>query len=535
MVRIAPVNLPYNPKTLWFDAGELEISAGDDVVVETARGTEFGHVSDNAFEATPEQVKKLKSPLKPVVRVADDADRARAAELEEKAAEALPVFKELAAKASEEMRPVSVEYLFDGDKAVFYFESENRVDFRELVRTLSSRLHVRVDMRQIGVRDEARMVGGLGHCGQELCCKRLGGEFCPVSIRMAKEQDLSLNPQKISGVCGRLMCCLRYEYDAYKDFKSRAPKKNAQVETPDGPAKVVDLDVPREVVSLRVEGEKPVRVPLSDFEPAEEGARPKCVGCDAWERANSAQTADVFGAAASLATPQLSGKDQLADRTSVRHVPGGKKRDQKQETERAGKGSSRRNRGRGKERERASEQETAQAAPTRKPRRRRSTKVTGGAAEAAERQVARDQQSAAPERVAEGKQAQGAPKSKDGQAKRRGMHPSKRRGQSGGKPEQPQKGQRGSEQRERGGKGGEKQQAKQQRKPAEQGKPRVRPGQKSSALSQNRPEGQAGPRHARSDQPQQSGAASGQHRRARRRSHKAAGTGEGAQPPQNGN
>ena len=535
MVRIAPVNLPYNPKTLWFDAGELEISAGDDVVVETARGTEFGHVSDNAFEATPEQVKKLKSPLKPVVRVADDADRARAAELEEKAAEALPVFKELAAKASEEMRPVSVEYLFDGDKAVFYFESENRVDFRELVRTLSSRLHVRVDMRQIGVRDEARMVGGLGHCGQELCCKRLGGEFCPVSIRMAKEQDLSLNPQKISGVCGRLMCCLRYEYDAYKDFKSRAPKKNAQVETPDGPAKVVDLDVPREVVSLRVEGEKPVRVPLADFEPAEEGARPKCVGCDAWERANSAQTADVFGAAASLATPQLSGKDQLADRTSVRHVPGGKKRDQKQETERAGKGSSRRNRGRGKERERASEQETAQAAPTRKPRRRRSTKVTGGAAEAAERQVARDQQSAAPERAAEGKQAQGAPKSKDGQAKRRGMQPSKRRGQSGGKPEQPQKGQRGSEQRERGGKGGEKQQAKQQRKPAEQGKPRVRPGQKSSALSQNRPEGQAGPRHARSDQPQQSGAASGQHRRARCRSHKAAGTGEGAQPPQNGN
>ena len=218
MGRIAPVNLPSNPTPWWFDAGELEIAAGDDVVVETARGTEFGHVADNAFEATPEQMKKLKSPLKPVIRVADDEDRARAAELEAKAAEALPVFKELAAKASDEMRPVSVEYLFDGDKAVFYFESENRVDFRELVRTLSSRLHVRVDMRQIGVRDEARMVGGLGHCGQELCCKRLGGEFCPVSIRMAKEQDLSLNPQKISGVCGRLMCCLRYEYYAYKDF-----------------------------------------------------------------------------------------------------------------------------------------------------------------------------------------------------------------------------------------------------------------------------------------------------------------------------
>ena len=140
MVRIAPVNLPYNPKTLWFDAGELELHAGCDVVVQTARGTEFGHMGEPAFEATPDQVKKLKTPLKPVLRVADDEDRAKQAELEARAAEALPVFKELAAKASEEMRPVSVEYLFDGDKAVFYFESENRVDFRELVRTLSSRL-----------------------------------------------------------------------------------------------------------------------------------------------------------------------------------------------------------------------------------------------------------------------------------------------------------------------------------------------------------------------------------------------------------
>ena len=357
MVRIAPVNLPYNPKTLWFDAGELELHAGCDVVVQTARGTEFGHMGEPAFEATPDQVKKLKTPLKPVLRVADDEDRAKQAELEARAAEALPVFKELAAKASEEMRPVSVEYLFDGDKAVFYFESENRVDFRELVRTLSSRLHVRVDMRQIGVRDEARMVGGLGHCGQELCCKRLGGEFCPVSIRMAKEQDLSLNPQKISGVCGRLMCCLRYEYDAYKDFKSRAPKKNAQVETPDGVAKVVDLDVPREVVSLRIEGEKPVRVPLADFDAPEEGARPKCVGCEAWERALGEQPGDAFGAAAALATPQLSGKDKLAERASVRHVPGGKKADGVDEAK-PGRSS---RRGRGKS-ERA-EQKAAEAQP----------------------------------------------------------------------------------------------------------------------------------------------------------------------------
>ena len=242
MVRIAPVNLPYNPKTLWFDAGELEISAGDDVVVETARGTEFGHVSDNAFEATPEQVKKLKSPLKPVVRVADDEDRARAAELEEKAAEALPMFKELAAKASEEMRPVSVEYLFDGDKAVFYFESENRVDFRELVRTLSSRLHVRVDMRQIGVRDESKMIGGLGICGQPFCCSRFLKDFQPVSIKMAKEQGLSLNPTKISGACGRLMCCLAYEESAYEYLNSIMPMVGSTVRTPDGLGTVLEVN-----------------------------------------------------------------------------------------------------------------------------------------------------------------------------------------------------------------------------------------------------------------------------------------------------
>ena len=166
------------------------------------------------------------------------------------------------------------------------------------------------------------MVGGLGHCGQELCCKRLGGEFCPVSIRMAKEQDLSLNPQKISGVCGRLMCCLRYEFDAYKDFKSRAPKQNATVETPDGPAKVVDLDVPREIVSLKIMGEKPVKVPLADFDPPEEGSnRPNRVGEEAWQ---DATTADPIGFAGESAlfgtTTQLTGQDKLADPGSVRRT-----------------------------------------------------------------------------------------------------------------------------------------------------------------------------------------------------------------------
>ena len=317
MVRIAPVRLGFNPRTLWFDALDFELGIDDPVVVSTARGLEFGRVSQNVFEADGEETKKLKTPLKPVRRLATEDDVARAAELEEKALAALPVFKRLAAEVTPDMNPVAVEYLFEGDKAVFYFESEERIDFRDLVHRLVSELHVRVDMKQVGIRDGARMVGGLGHCGQELCCRRLGGDFNPVSIRMAKEQDLSLNPQKISGICGRLMCCLRYEYDAYKDFHGRAPKKNAKVKTPDGEGKVVSLDVPREIVSIQVGTEKPVKVPLADMESEEGAARPSIVGQKAWDEANAPA---IIGSleVSSLFTTELTGQDKLADRTAVR-------------------------------------------------------------------------------------------------------------------------------------------------------------------------------------------------------------------------
>ena len=190
-------------------------------------------------------------------------------------------------------------------------------------------------------------MGGIGHCGQELCCKRLGGEFCPVSIRMAKEQGLSLNPQKISGLCGRLMCCLRYEFDAYKDFKSRAPKLNATVQTPAGPAKVVDHDVPREIVSLKVEGEKPVKVPLSEFDPAPEGAtRPNAVGEEAWEEATSDRGL-IGGEALIFSTSQFTGADKLAEGAKVRHTGGSRKgsgeagRSRRGGSEGRGRGSSR--------------------------------------------------------------------------------------------------------------------------------------------------------------------------------------------------
>ncbi len=319
MVRIAPVGLQYNPRTLWFDPAGVEAKKGDAVVVRTERGVEFGHMADDVTEVDEAAVKKLRSPLKPVLRLATEKDVEKAAEMEERGREALPVFREMAAETNEDMHPVMVEYLLDGDKAVFYFSAEERVDFRELVRKLAAHFHVRVDMRQIGVRDEARMVGGLGHCGQELCCKRLGGEFCPVSIRMAKEQDLSLNPAKISGVCGRLMCCLRYEFEAYKDFKSRAPKAGAVVSTPDGPAKVVELNVPREVVSLRLEDGKTVKVPLEDFLPAEEGARPSEVDAEAFERCKEPEIA-AGPSLVSFATPHFTGNDKLSDGTV--HVSG---------------------------------------------------------------------------------------------------------------------------------------------------------------------------------------------------------------------
>ena len=368
MVRIAPIRLSFNPKTLWFDAGDLELHTGDHVVVTTARGSEFGTVSNEVFDMTDEDAKNLKSPLKPVKRLADDNDVARSEELLERGRLALPIFKQISAEAIPDMNPIAVEYLFDGDKAVFYFEAEDRVDFRELVKKLALEFKVRVDMKQIGVRDEARLVGGIGHCGQELCCRRLGGGFDPVSIRMAKEQDLSLNPQKISGICGRLMCCLRYEYEAYKDFHSRAPKKNAKIDTPDGEGKVVDMNVPREIISIKVGDEKPVKVPLADMDAPEEGARPSSVGEEAWQRANEPMIS-ATESALNLFTSELTGSDKLAEPGKVRHV-------HPEESERKPSKSRSRRRGSSKKQASANAPIEAEAAePTRKPRRRRSTTV----------------------------------------------------------------------------------------------------------------------------------------------------------------
>lgn len=294
MPLVVPVKFTYASRDLWFDPQDLDILEADYAICSTERGTEIGLVTADPFEVPQDEIGQ---PLKPVLRVASDIDLQLADDLAIQGDEAMVDFRRLVKELDLEMKPVGVEYLFGGEKAVFYFAAEERVDFRQLVKDLSSTLHIRVDMRQIGVRDETRLVGGYAQCGQELCCTRFGGQFEPVSIRMAKEQDLPLNSSKISGVCGRLMCCLRYEFEAYKDFKSRAPKKKTLIDTPLGKARIQEYDTPREQLVLRLENGKVFKVNLADMtcsegckkKAAEQGCscRPDCVTRDVLERIES--------------------------------------------------------------------------------------------------------------------------------------------------------------------------------------------------------------------------------------------------------
>ncbi|PKQ19481.1 MAG: tpl protein [Actinobacteria bacterium HGW-Actinobacteria-6] len=263
MPTIVGVKFKYAGKVLYFDPAGSEPVEGGHVVVVTERGEEYGEVVLAAKEV--EQA-DLPPGLKPILRVASEADETRAATLAAREPQSMETFRRLISKYKLDMKPIGIETLFDDSKMVFYFVAEERVDFRDLVRDLASEFKTRIDMRQIGVRDEARLVGGLGHCGEQLCCVRFGGEFQPVSIRMAKEQDLPLNPLKISGLCGRLMCCLRYEFEAYKDFKSRAPRKNSIIQLPDGLGKVIDMNTPKEMITLLLEGGARIEVPLASMD-----------------------------------------------------------------------------------------------------------------------------------------------------------------------------------------------------------------------------------------------------------------------------
>lgn len=282
MPTVIPVKFAYAARDLWFDPAGTGAQEGDHVICATERGQEIGLATADAREVAPEELSSTigHAQLRDVVRIATDEDLERADELARRGEQSMPAFRRHVAESGLDMKPVGVEYLFDGEKAVCYFAAEERVDFRQLVRDLSREFHVRIDMRQIGVREEAAIVGGYGHCGQELCCRRFATGFDPVSIRMAKEQDLPLNSTKISGACGRLMCCLRYEFEAYRDFKSRAPKKNAVIDTPLGKAKIIEYDTPKEQLCLRLESGKQIRVALADMT-ASEAAHKKSeeLGC----------------------------------------------------------------------------------------------------------------------------------------------------------------------------------------------------------------------------------------------------------------
>ncbi|HHV78601.1 MAG TPA: stage 0 sporulation family protein [Firmicutes bacterium] len=250
-------------KTYYFDPADFSLMVGDQVIVETARGTEFGQVVSAPTEVPEDQVVQ---PLKKVLRKATENDIRQAEELRNKEQEAMAICAERIAAHGLDMNLVDVEYSFDGSKVIFYFTAEGRVDFRELVRDLASIFKTRIELRQIGVRDEAKFLGGLGPCGREICCKKFLTEFRPVSIRMAKDQNLSLNPTKISGLCGRLMCCLRFECDHYENVKSQLPDVGTRVLTPEGVGKVVAHNVLKNTVSVELADKSIVEFPPEEVE-----------------------------------------------------------------------------------------------------------------------------------------------------------------------------------------------------------------------------------------------------------------------------
>lgn len=247
MVWIVGVRFKSVGKIYYFDPGDLDIKKGDGVIVETARGIEYGNVVLSKKEVSEESIV---SPLKKVIRIATDEDKKTVAENKEKEKEAFKLCNEKISQHKLEMKLVDVEYTFDHNKILFYFTADGRIDFRELVRDLAGLFKTRIELRQIGVRDEAKMLGGLGICGRPLCCSSYLGEFQPVSIKMAKEQNLSLNPTKISGTCGRLMCCLKNEQYAYEELIKITPNVGAIVKTPDGKGKVTGVNLLKSIITV---------------------------------------------------------------------------------------------------------------------------------------------------------------------------------------------------------------------------------------------------------------------------------------------
>lgn len=252
MVKVVGVRFKKAGKIYYFDPDELEISVGTNVIVETARGIEMGRVVIPNREVD-ESV--IVAPLKKVIRIATEEDMKHHEENLKKEKEAFKICLEKIKEHNLEMKLIDVEYTFDNNKILFYFTADGRIDFRELVKDLAVIFKTRIELRQIGVRDETKMMGGIGICGRVLCCKDFLYDFQPVSIKMAKEQGLSLNPTKISGCCGRLMCCLRYEHEAYEAVLMKMPKVGALVSTADGQGVVMETSVLKETVKVKLDNE----------------------------------------------------------------------------------------------------------------------------------------------------------------------------------------------------------------------------------------------------------------------------------------
>ena len=261
MAEIVGIRFKRAGKVYYFDPAGIDLEVNDHVIIETSRGMELGRVV-----IAPRQVLANESPgpLKPVIRKAEPGDVERAEELESKAEKALIECGEMIGELKLPMKLITAEYNLDGSRLTFLFSAEERVDFRELVRRLTKRFKARVELRQVGTRDEAKLIGGFGRCGRPLCCMSFISEFDPVSIKMAKEQDLPLNPMKISGVCGRLMCCLGYESEQYHAIKEKLPKVGQQVSTSMGEARVVGSNPLKETVLVELESEATVELPLSE-------------------------------------------------------------------------------------------------------------------------------------------------------------------------------------------------------------------------------------------------------------------------------
>ena len=248
MAKVVVIKFKNTCKPYYFSAGNLRLEQGQGVIVETARGLEYAIVVDPERE-----VENVVAPLKPVVRIATEKDLETVEKNEARRAEAMAICKEKILKRGLNMKLIGCEFAFDGSKVVFYFSAEDRVDFRELVKDLAAVFHIRIELRQVGIRDETRILGGIAPCGRECCCAGCMPDFRKVSIKMAKNQGLSLNPGKISGLCGRLMCCLAYENEYYAEAFKKMPKTGSAVGTPEGKGTVVSVNMLKMQVRVKIE------------------------------------------------------------------------------------------------------------------------------------------------------------------------------------------------------------------------------------------------------------------------------------------